>query len=194
MQRCFCIHINYTHLEVLLFFTINWVGNLVLWNSWNTLSYYTTAYARKYPFLNTQQGGIQNSRRRSRCYIADTPPPHCRPSPRMICNGADKPLQTFPSCRASPYHINRYRFYLYIVILLVVILWKNHRPVKLNHARIQSGGPGVRTPPPPIPWDLSEVGSCVHIWWVGEGVQRLFLSYSYNFFLARSARHVLYIM
>ena len=44
MKRCLCIHINYIHLEVLLFFTINWVGNLVLWNSWNTLSYYTTAY------------------------------------------------------------------------------------------------------------------------------------------------------
>ena len=42
-------------------------------------------------------------------------------------------------------------------------------------------GGGFRTPPPP--WDLSEVGSCVDIWWVGEGVQRLFLF----FFLARSA-------
>ena len=46
-----------------------------------------------------------------------------------------------------------------------------------------TGGPD----PPPSPWDLSEVGSCVDIWWVLEGVQRLFLSYLY-FFLARSAR------
>ena len=41
---------------------------------------------------------------------------------------------------------------------------------KLRHARIQRGT-GVRTP-----WDLPEVGSCVDVWWVGEGVQR-FLSY-----------------
>ena len=54
MQRCFCIHINYIHLEVLLFFTINWVGNLVLWNSWNTLSYYTTAYDLKEIYPKTE--------------------------------------------------------------------------------------------------------------------------------------------
>ena len=52
-----------------------------------------------------------------RCYIADIPP-------RKICNGAEKPLQTFPHCRAPPYHFDRYRFYLYIFILLAVILWK----------------------------------------------------------------------
>ena len=41
------------------------------------------------------------------------------------------------------------------------------------------GDRGSRTPPPP---DLSEVGSCVDVYWVREGVQRLFLSYYYNFF------------
>ena len=30
------------------------------------------------------------------------PSPHCRPSPRKICNGTEKPLQTFPHCRSSP--------------------------------------------------------------------------------------------
>ena len=38
------------------------------------------------------------------------------------------------------------------------------------------------------PWDLSEVGSSVEDWWVGEGVQRLFLPHFYQFFLARFAR------
>ena len=31
--------------------------------------------------------------------------------------------------------------------------------------------------PTPPPLDLSDVGSCVEAWWVGEGVQRLFLPY-----------------
>ena len=56
----------------------------------------------------------------------------------------------------------------------------------IMHARIQRGG-GDRGSRPP--WDLSEVGSCVDVWWVGEGVQGLFLSYYYNFFLASFARH-----
>ena len=60
----------------------------------------------------------------------------------------------------------------------------------MNYNRIASadpeGGPGVRTPPPP--WDLSEAGSCVEVWWVGEGVPRLCLPYYYHFFLARFAR------
>ena len=38
------------------------------------------------------------------------------------------------------------------------------------------GGPGVRNLPPLL-CDLSEVGSCVDVWWVWEGVQSLFLSY-----------------
>ena len=46
---------------------------------------------------------------------------------------------------------------------------------------------GGSRPPPPL-WDFSEVGSCVDIWWVWEGVRGVFfLSYFY-FFLARSAR------
>ena len=48
------------------------------------------------------------------------------------------------------------------------------------------GGTGGQDPPPPL--RLSEVGSCVDVLWVGEGVHRLFLSYYYNFFLARFAR------
>ena len=47
---------------------------------------------------------------------------------------------------------------------------------------------GYRGSGPPPPWDLSEVGSCVEAWWVGEGVQRLFLPYYFLFFLARFAR------
>ena len=54
-------------------------------------------------------------------------------------------------------------------------------------ARIQRGDTGSGTPPPP-PWDLSELGSCVEALWVGEGVQRLFLPYYYQFFSARFAR------
>ena len=50
------------------------------------------------------------------------------------------------------------------------------------------GGEGVRNPlplPPPPPWDLSEVGSCVDIWWVGEGVHILFyLTFIFFFWLA----------
>ena len=52
-----------------------------------------------------------------------------------------------------------------------------------NSMRGSGGGrdrAGVRKPPPP--WDLSEMGSGVDIWWIGEGVQRLLLSYSYIFF------------
>ena len=36
------------------------------------------------------------------------------------------------------------------------------------------GGEGTEGPDTPPPWDLSEVGSCVEAWWVGEEVQRLF--------------------
>ena len=39
-------HKLYSLRSLIFFFTINWVGNLVLWNSWNTISYYTTAYAK----------------------------------------------------------------------------------------------------------------------------------------------------
>ena len=41
---------------------------------------------------------------------------------------------------------------------------------------------------PPRPCDLSEVGSCVEMWWVGEGVQRLFSLYYNQIFLDRFAR------
>ena len=51
-----------------------------------------------------------------------------------------------------------------------------------------SGG-GTGDPEPLPPWDLSDVWSCVDIWWVGEGVQWLFLPYLIIvFFLARFAR------
>ena len=55
-----------------------------------------------------------------------------------------------------------------------------------NQARIQRGGDRGSGPPPP--WDLSEVGACVEDWWVGEGIQQLFLPYYYQFFSARFAR------
>ena len=50
-------------------------------------------------------------------------------------------------------------------------------------ARIQRGDRGSG---PPL--RLSEVGSYVEAWSVGEGVQRLFLPHEYQFFLARFAR------
>ena len=50
------------------------------------------------------------------CYIADLP--------WKICNGTEKPLQTFP---IAPYHFNRHKFYLLIFILIVAIWWKNTR-------------------------------------------------------------------
>ena len=51
-----------------------------------------------------------------------------------------------------------------------------------------SADPEGGTGGPDTPWDFSEVGSCVVAWWVGEGVQRLFLPYYYQFFLACFAR------
>ena len=49
------------------------------------------------------------------------------------------------------------------------------------------GSRGGTGGPDPL-WDLSEVGSFVEAWWVGEGVQRLFSLYYYQYFLARFAR------
>ena len=54
-----------------------------------------------------------------------------------------------------------------------------------------SRGGGTGGPDPP-PWDLSEVGSCVEAWWVGEGVQRLFLPYYSHFFFGSLRSPVLY--
>ena len=73
------------------------------------------------PLYDSSKSGTPASL--NRCYIADLPsiadlPPgrsamvlknHCRPS---------------PIAELPPYHLNRYRFSLYIFILLVVILWK----------------------------------------------------------------------
>ena len=56
------------------------------------------------------------------------------------------------------------------------------------HSHIKRGSRGGDRGSRPPPWDLSEVGSCVEAWWVGEGVQRLFSLYYYQFFLARFAR------
>ena len=61
----------------------------------------------------------------SRCYIADIPlgrsamflKNHCRPSPIV---------------ELPPYHFDRYRFYLYIFILLAVILWKTEYITEYN--------------------------------------------------------------
>ena len=52
-------------------------------------------------------------------------------------------------------------------------------------ADLEGGGTGGPDPPPP--WDLSEVGSCVDVWGIGDGVQRCFYLII-NFFLARFAR------
>ena len=59
--------------------------------------------------------------------------------------------------------------------------WATTRIHIINSCADPEGVRGSGHPHPP-PRDLSEVGSCVC--WVREGVQRLFLSYYYNFFLA----------
>ena len=59
--------------------------------------------------------------------------------------------------------------------------------------RVSRGGGGGPDPPPP-PWDFSEVGSCVDIWWVGEGVQRLFLSYFHIFFWIAPLASIIHIV
>ena len=61
--------------------------------------------------------------------------------------------------------------------------WKNENIIELyiekilhlNMRGFRGGGGGGS--PDPTPWDLSEVGSFVDVWWVGAGVQRLFLTY-----------------
>ena len=53
------------------------------------------------------------------------------------------------------------------------------------------GGGGGGGPDPP-PWDLSEVGSCVEVWLVGEEVQRLCLPDHYQFFSGSLRSPVLY--
>ena len=58
----------------------------------------------------------------------------------------------------------------------------------ISYKTMRGSRGGTGGPDPPPPWDLSEVGSCMEVWWVREGVQRLFLSFYYNFFLARFAR------
>ena len=50
-----------------------------------------------------------------------------------------------------------------------------------HNASADPEGGGNRGSGPP-PWDLSEVGSCVEAWWVGEGIQWLFSLYYYLFF------------
>ena len=47
--------------------------------------------------------------------------------PRKICNGAKNHCRPFPIADLPLYHFNRYKFYLYMFILLFVILWKNTR-------------------------------------------------------------------
>ena len=54
----------------------------------------------------------------------------------------------------------------------------------------EGGGPGVRTPPPP--WYLSEVGSCVEAWWVGEGSNGCFYLIIINLFWLALLASILY--
>ena len=59
---------------------------------------------------------------------ATTPVLHCRPPPRKICNGAEKPLQTFPHCRSSPNIISTVLGFIFIYsFYFFVILWENTR-------------------------------------------------------------------
>ena len=46
--------------------------------------------------------------------------------------------------------------------------------VLYQHARMQKGRGGGGPDPPPT-WDLSEIGSCVDVWWVGEGGPKVVL-------------------
>ena len=60
-------------------------------------------------------------------------------------------------------------------------LWIGENRLFVPYADPEGGGGRGSTQDPP-PRDLSEVGSCVDVRWVGEGVQMLFLSYYYNFY------------
>ena len=53
------------------------------------------------------------------------------------------------------------------------------------------GGDRGSGPPPPL-WDLSEVGSCVEAWWVGEGSNSCFYLIIINFFWLASLDSILY--
>ena len=65
-----------------------------------------------------------------------------------------------------------------IFIKLHYLIWLDYNIKTTKSCADPEGGTGGPDPP----WDLSEVGSCVDIWWVGEGVQMLFSSYFYRFF------------
>ena len=54
-----------------------------------------------------------------------------------------------------------------------------------------SADPEGGTGGPDPPWDLSEVGSCVEAWWVGEGVQWLFCRIIINFFWLASLASII---
>ena len=70
---------------------------------------------------------------------------------------------------------------------------REKRGLDRNQARIQRGDRGSGPPPPP--WDLTEVRSCVAAWWVhvGEGVQRLFSTYYYLFFWLASLASIIQV-
>ena len=60
----------------------------------------------------------------------------------------------------------------------------------IRRADRQMNGQTACADPEVPPWDLSEVGSCVEFWWVGEGVQRLFLSYFEDFFYHTKCKYL----
>ena len=59
------------------------------------------------------------------------------------------------------------------------------------HGFESSADPEGGTGGPDPPWDLSEVGSCVEVWWIGEGVQRLCLPYYCHFFWLASLASII---
>ena len=56
-------------------------------------------------------------------------------------------------------------------------------------ARIQRGDRGSGTPPE----ICKRWGLCVEAWWVGEGVQRLFLPFYYQFYYAKYFANILHV-
>ena len=60
-------------------------------------------------------------------------------------------------------------------------------PSQEMHFDLFSSADSEGGPDPPPPWYLPDVGSCIEASWVGDGVQRLFSPYYYQFFLARFA-------
>ena len=80
--------------------------------------------------------------------------------------------------------------YFFIFWLYIVAKLANIRQEEWVSSADPEGGTGGPEPPPP--WDLSEVGSCLEAWWVGEGSNSCFYLIIINFFWLASLASILY--